>query len=342
MTKVGLLITDVSCEDIYDMIYTFLAAKGREALFFGTRQEAARRAFTRSYAGTEFPTLWFELPLLGKPWFDLHVLTDTEKLAPEEVDEARLPQGVAPIFRRFAKKEGARQLALSWDVGAEDDPTPAVQIMVRESSVNEEFLECVGGPEAAGAYRAFRRRVPEEMFTCYTGVFPGRNWDKALIRIENIPGDDLSLAFENDPKLLERHLKDIGVPPEVAAEVAARFHEFVPPPCVPEFQFDVNADGTVGETFSISIRFGLTDDDPRFPLLTVDSAAGDMMRKAEAWGVADDRWQRLPETNFARRILGAPEGSLLFCYPAYLKLKWKDGALFDAKSYLAAGTLQFS
>ena len=44
--------------------------------------------------------------------------------------------------------------------------------------------------------------------------------------------------------------------------------------------------------------------------------------------------------NFVRRVFGSTDGSLLLCYPAFLKLKWKDGALFEAKSYLMAETVR--
>lgn len=65
----------------FDAMYQIAAADGREEALFGNCQPLAREAFSRSLAGDGFPAAWFEVPLSGKPRFDLHVAIPREALA---------------------------------------------------------------------------------------------------------------------------------------------------------------------------------------------------------------------------------------------------------------------
>ena len=69
----------------------------------------------------------------------------------------------------------------------------------------------------------------------------------------------------------------------------------------------------------------------------MNGAAGELMSQVEAWGLADERWKLLADTAFAMRVKAADESALLYCYPAFLKLRWRDGEPLDAKAYLIAG-----
>ena len=61
------------------------------------------------------------------------------------------------------------------------------------------------------------------------------------------------------------------------------------------------------------------------------------MEQVEAWGLADERWRLLAETAYAKRISKEDAACLLYCYPAFLKLRWRDGVPLAAKAYLIAG-----
>lgn len=67
----GLEAVGVSCPFVYDVIYALAASEGRERVLFGSSAPLAHDAFGRSLVGDVFPELWFEVPLLGEPWFDL-------------------------------------------------------------------------------------------------------------------------------------------------------------------------------------------------------------------------------------------------------------------------------
>ena len=61
------------------------------------------------------------------------------------------------------------------------------------------------------------------------------------------------------------------------------------------------------------------------------------MDRIREWGLADDRWRLLGDTSFARRVKRGEESCLLFCFTAFVKLRWRAGVPLDAKAYLMAG-----
>ena len=66
---------------VYDILYALAARDGRQEILFGDCAPLAHDAFERSLVGDGFPELWFEMPLLGDPWFDFHALASREELA---------------------------------------------------------------------------------------------------------------------------------------------------------------------------------------------------------------------------------------------------------------------
>ena len=64
------------------------------------------------------------------------------------------------------------------------------------------------------------------------------------------------------------------------------------------------------------------------------------MQHVEEWGLADERWRLLADTAFAKQIKFSGESALIYCFPAFIKLRWRNGEPIDAKAYLMAGTQQ--
>ena len=81
---------------LYSIIYALAASGGREAALFGECAPLAREAFARSLAGDYFPELWFELPFIEEPWFDLHALVEREDLDPNATFSPDTCGGVPP------------------------------------------------------------------------------------------------------------------------------------------------------------------------------------------------------------------------------------------------------
>ena len=321
---------------VYEILYALAARDGREKALFGSCASRASEAFSRSLVGDAFPELWFELPLAGDPWFDLHVLTDRSTLQPGMEFSAYETGGFPQAFSWFAGSWGTRQLALSWDVSTGDMGYPAVQLLskVSRTAPTCAFLEAVGKVDAEDAYRAFIKRIPSGWFACYTGVFPQRQGHN--LRVECIPNDGLQEAYAQDSALLEEHLRSTGFT-AFGPTLLERCQLLANTPFKLEFQFDVRADGSAGPTLGASLRFNSPADSSDWKPFSVEGEAGALMQQLEAWGLADNRWRLLAHTIFAKRVSFEGESSVLYCYPAFVKLRWREGEPIDAKTYLIAG-----
>ena len=322
---------------LYDIIYALAARGGREAKLFGDCAPLAQVAFARSLASEAFPELWFELPLTGNPWFDLHALTARDDVRPGMPFAAETCGGHPEAFEWFAAQEqGVRQLALSWDVSKGDVETPAVQLLVNTSDARtiRGFLASVGREDAASAYCAFAERLPDGWFACYTGLFPERT--APFLRVECIPDFSLQAAYAKDAALLEAHLRQVGLA-EMGDTLLSRCRFLAHMPFQLEFQFDVSEGGCAGATFSASARFAQPPGTGRYRSFDASAEAGELMRQLEAWELADGRWRLLSDTAFAQRASYAGNSCVLYCYPAFIKLRWRNGQPVDAKTYLIAG-----
>lgn len=322
---------------LFEVIYAIAAKDGREAVLFGDSFPKAREAFAHSVAGDYFPELWFELPCSGDPWFDLHALTAREDVSSESVFEADICGGFPDVFKWFASQDSnVRQLALSWDTGLGSSSSPAVQLLrcCREQKVVCDFLAVAGRLDAQAAYCAFEERLPSSWFACYAGVFPQRN--VPFLRVECIPQHEVQLAYANDPVLLADHLRQVGLT-GLGDTIVPRCQILADTPFQLEFQFDVSKDGRASSAFSASVRFSLPVDDGEYDAFDADGHAGVLMKQVQAWGLADERWRLISDTMFCSRISRDDESMMLYSYPAFLKLRWRDGEPVDAKVYLIAG-----
>ena len=64
------------------------------------------------------------------------------------------------------------------------------------------------------------------------------------------------------------------------------------------------------------------------------------IRRLMCWiqdrGLADGRWEQLEETLFGKRVTYGDDTTLLVCFPAFVKLRWRADQQPDAKAYLKA------
>lgn len=322
---------------LYSIIYALAARGGREAALFGPTAPRSQEAFSQSMVEDVFPELWFEMPLMGEPWFDLHALTSRDSLRPDMNFTDQTTGGYPHVFEWFSRQEDARQLALSWDIGSRDATTPAIQLLLKRSNMDVmcEFLEVVGRPDVTDAYRSFIRRMPRDWFACYTGTFPNR--PGTAVHVECIPSAGMQDAYAQDPSLLEDHLHQAGIT-DLGDTLLSRCHLMAQMPFQLEFQFEVLADGSVGSTFGASVRFAPpTLETPRMDSFQEDGAAGKLMELVESWGLADERWHLLQGTSFSKRATRGEESMAIYAFPAFIKLRWREGKPLDAKTYLMAG-----
>ena len=322
---------------LYEILYALAASGGREKMLFGTCAPAAREAFSHSCAGNAFPEIWLEVPLLREPRFDLHVLTSREALDPEKVYRAEDTGGFPDVFRWFARQgKNVRQLALSWDLHPGESPSAAIQLLVNGTDPGTVlgFLKAAGREDAAEQYQTFASRLPEGWYACYYGVFPGRRGSG--LRIECIPDLHLQEAYAKDPELLRRHLEQIGFR-DFGDTLLPRCRLLAATPFRMEFQFNVEEDGSAGPVIGASLRFACPPGENGWPCFDPDREAGGLMEKIGEWGLIDSRWRLLGDMMFANRIAYREESCRIFCFPVFVKLRWRAGVPLDAKAYLMAG-----
>ena len=323
---------------LYDLIYALAARDGREALLFGSCAPLAREAFVQSLAGEAFPEVWFEIPLAGEPWFDLHVLTAREALQSSQAIAPSMDECSAKAMRWFGQKSAAqvRQLALSYDVSSGNIDSPAVQLLMWGDHIQttSEFLATVANEEASAAYQAFVSRIPHGWFACYSGVFPQR--PNMGIRVECVLRNGVQQAYVQDPTRLEQDLRGVGIDTS-ADSLLPWCAEMARTPFPIEFQFNVLPDGTVANTLGVSLRFNCPPGTDAWHGFDANGAAGTLMQWVQDKGLADDRWRSLGNTTFSKRIRRADESAQFYCFPAFLKLRWRNGQPLDAKAYLLCG-----
>ncbi len=320
---------------VYELIYALAARDGRVATLFGSSAPYAHEAFARGLCCDAFPELWFELPLLGDPWFDLHMLVSRKDVS-ESARFAGLDGSYADALAWFARSKNTRQLALSFDTGRGVVEHPATQLLInrKDHATTEAFLAATGRADLTDAYRAFVTAMPRPWYACYTGVFPARAAgadNTPWVRVECLVRGELQRAYAEDADLLRAHLAQVGFD-AVDETLVPRIQTLARSPYSLEFQFNVGRDGRALPTLSASLRFSSSDWQEPDGIMA-------QFAQAQAWGLADERWQEVARTIFSKGVRRGDKAISIYCYPAFIKLRWHDGRPLDAKTYLLAGAV---
>ena len=320
---------------IYDLIYALAAKDGREEILFGKSAAAGREAFVRSITGEVFPEMWFELPLLGEPWFDVHVPAEHYDVAGKQVSYPGQGGVYAKALEWFAAQpeHTVRQLFLSYDSSTGDLDHPAVQLLLngRGTSVPHAFLEAVDRADLCDAYGAFVGRIPPAWYACYVGVFPGRVGRDGTpwLRVECLVDEERQRVYAQDAEALRKDLEQTGLSC-VNDELLECIQTFARASFKLEFQFNVDEQGRALPILGASLRFDADTWSDASSMLELAR----LMAQVQEWGLADDRWHALAQVPFAKRVTRGDEFIKIFCFPAFVKLRWRDGEPLDAKAYL--------
>ena len=324
---------------IYEAIYLLAAGEGREEKLFGTCAPLAREAFERSLIGGEFPIIWFEIPLSGEPWFDLHVSLSREELHGDVRFAPGAGSGYDELFRWYAEEEtGGCGLAFAYDVsrGTIDDPAVHVNVNQKPLSDMDRFFELASGKEAAGLYSDFTNRLPRGWSVWYAGSHPGR--PGSPVRVDCYVDQTLEKAYAADSAMLERDLRTCGFD-----AIGSALHDLATPilqsPFRLELQFDLMHDGSLGPTLGISAGFSVGSANRIRRLFGEGGPAATLMGAVERMGLADDRWRLIPDASFSKLVHVDGEAIALYCVPTFVKLRMREGEALDAKLYLQASAV---
>ena len=324
---------------LYWMAYRMLLANGGEKLL-GDNGDLAFDAFLSCAPNDAMPVLYFEIPLLGPPRFDLQVCIDRVSLAQESKLPGKAPEHLRAIID-WLREEGneCAGVDFAFDISDAGDreadsviSSPQVIAFTNgcETCDLETFFSCAGDVSAASRYQAAQERVPEGWASWYTGLLPQRTGSP--VRLDYNVDQSKTMRYRNDISLLARDLRRMGyeaTPLEIEHCASLLSHPFDL-----NIQLDLLEDGTLGPVLGYNAAFGRLG----AAAARESVASGELariMELVEGWKLADERW-RLLEGRCLGRTFKLPDGQGLAVHsaPTFLKVRMTPDALLDAKVYV--------
>ena len=321
---------------LYWMAYRMLCADGGEGLFEGSHPgnaELALDAFLSCSAGDVMPVLYFEVPLLGEPRFDLQVCIDRASLP----KGAKLPES-APSHLQGAidwllqDGNGCTGVDFAFDVSAGDIRSPQVIAFTNgcETCDLESFFARAGDADAVNRYDAAQLRTPQGWSSWYTGLIPQRQGHP--VRLDYFVDEGKAARYSQDISLLAADLRQMDY--SASDFELARCADLLTFPFKLNIQLDVLEDGSVGPVLGYNAAFGA------LPASEVRASAADgeiarIMQLVEGWGLADERWRLLSGRCIAVKF-ALPDDRILTMHsaPTFLKVRMTPERLVDAKAYI--------
>jgi len=328
-------------------LYSIAAAGGRGEALFGDSFDQALDFYQHALIGDGYPIAHLEFPLLGKPCLDLLSVYGAVPLGAKFAPGAGY--GRQAMFDWFAETSANMQtshisMGLELDLSTGQTQTVGVYLQQRRhTQLAAPFLESVGEAARTQSYLDTLERMPEGWPPSYIGLFPGR--EGTPMRIGGYTGSDEQARCAEDPAYLGKRFRQIGFT-AFDADMLDRCAEFMHLAPSIDFQFDIMSDGSLGDTFGLSLSFNETK--PREARECMQSGYGaKLMHVLQTWGLADDRWKKIAGAAFARSVGvegedGAEERFALCIRFNYAKVKFSSCEPKPAKFYLTciAGKLE--
>ncbi len=324
--------------EAFDTLYALAAGNGREEALFGDSIHLARPAFERTLIGSEYPTVYLEFPLLGEPGFDfLSVFSQIEIGARFAPGAGFGRQDMFDWLAEVCEKHDSVSCGLELDTSTGETERAGVYLQQRKNTeLVAPFLERIGESARIQSYLDALSRMPEGWPPSYVGLFPGRAGTP--IRIGGYMSGDARTRCAKDPTHLAKCFRRIGFE-AFDDDMLDRCSEFMRLAPSVDFQFDIMGDGSLGDTFGLSLSFNETK--PRQAHECMESGYGaELMGVLQGWGLADDRWRLIADAAFGRHVpYKREDGSnsrLALCVLFnYAKVKFCSCKARPAKFYLA-------
>ena len=275
---------------------------------------------------------------MGEPRFDL--LSAHERIDPGSRFAPGAGFGYQAMIDWFAtlEREEGDSVSCGIELDCGEGKTDRAGVYLQQRTRHElvtPFLESIGEGGRAAGYLDVLSRMPQGWPPAYVELFPGR--EGTPLRIGGYLDKHAQRTYEHDPAELGRAFDAIGF---VAydADMLARCAEFMTLAPSVDFQFDIMADGSLGDTFGLSLSFnGARLGRARECMRSGHGAR--LMERLEGWGLADDRWHLIADASFARHVGfdsgDGPQGRFALCVLFnYAKVKFTDAIAQPAKFYL--------
>ena len=331
--------------EAFDALYAIAAGDGRGDALFGNSIELARPAYERTLIGSGYPQAYLEFPLLGEPCFDLLSVHGSVEPGSRFAPGAGFGyQGMLDWFSGVRESTESISCGIELDTSTGETERAGVYLQQRKRhNLVAPFLESVGESGRTQSYLDALARMPEGWPPSYVGLFPGR--PGTPMRIGGYMDSDELARCGGDPAHLGEQFRQIGFE-AFDAPMLARCAEFMQLAPSVDFQFDIMPDGSLGDTFGLSLSFNETK--PRQARECMETGYGARLMEAlQSWGLADERWKLIAGAAFARHVGyerdDGTEGRFALCVKFnYAKVKFRGGQAQPAKFYLTciAGDLE--
>ena len=323
--------------EAFKAMYTIAAQNGRGEALFGESIRLAEPAYERTLIGSGYPTAYLEFPLLGAPCFDLLSVHGFVESGSRFSPGAGFGyQAMFDWFQGVCNPGGSLSCGIELDTSTGETERAGVYLQQRtQHGFVGPFLESVDEGERTEAYMDVLSRMPEGWPPAYVGLFPGR--PGTPMRIGGYMDKSELAHCADDPAHLAEQFRQIGYE-AFDLPMLKRCATFMRLAPSVDFQFDIMSDGTLGDTFGLSLSFNETK--PRQAQECMESGYGSVLMQAlQGWGLADDRWKLIAGAAFARHIgyerEDGTEGRFALCIKFnYAKVKFKAGEAQPAKFYL--------
>jgi hypothetical protein len=323
--------------DAFEVLCLQAADNGRGKVLFGDSLGRARSLARPFMAAMEFPSVYLEFPLAGKPFLDVTVLYSNG--GPGHPIESEAAAGTEEVIAWFAKECAQHaNVSFGFELDTSKQQLPAVAIHFQPRTHKElvqPFCEHVGEPERAALYLELADRMPQDWPLSFFGMFRGR--PNSPLRACGYLSLNEADECASDPRRLPAVFKAVGFSAfdntmleQIRTLMSVTSNAL-------DFQFDVLSDGSIGDTFAIDVQFHIEQPDAVQASFSTGELAP-LMRLLEGWGIADARWKLGVESAFARAIRVVPRGESdrysFTLMPQWAKVRWKNGVLQPAKLYL--------
>ena len=324
----------------FEVLLLQAADAGRDAALFGSAAHRVRDAALPFLIGEKFPEIYLEFPLAGEPFLDVTLLYG------ELEEDARIGsplaagcEGVISFYARERAKDASIGFGFEIDCSSPHPSAAGVHFQPRSRiELVVPFCEAVGSSEKAALYLAQNERMPQGWPLAFFGMFRGRA--DSPLRVCGYLKEGERRACGADPARLARAFEQAGFSAYDKAMLAQVACVLGLAPADADFQFDVLADGSLGDMFAIDVRFdSMSSVDVCKSFASGAGAA--IMAKLREWGIADGRVAHVADMAFTRGVdLWADDGSSapfgFSLVPGWLKVRWRGGVLQPAKMYMKA------
>lgn len=290
-----------SFADAFEVLCLQAADEGRGPILFGDSLARARTAARPFLVGEEFPSVYLEFPLTGDPFLDVTLLYGS--LEPGVRIDSEAAAGTGDVLDWFADiSRSYESVSCGFELDTKESELPAAAIHFqprRHMELVRPFCEIVDEPERADLYLGLAERIPKGWPLSFFGMFRGR--PSSPLRVCGYLSPQENAACGEDATRLSKVFDAIGFDAYDEPMLAQARELMAASSLTTDFQFDIHADGRLGDTFALDIQFGI--EQPHAVKASFDTGiAGTIMRLLERWDAADERWHLAADAAFARSI----------------------------------------